>query len=128
MITTNAAAVANYKSITSQIRAQAGNNPDKIKVEGERYEITDAFQVSSPEGDYTVRKGSFFDNDLKTRDKVAVDMARTADGIKESREFEHYSEKKLIFLTDERMNVKTQGVQENGMSWSTFVREWNFSV
>lgn len=73
-------------------------------------------------------KGSFFDNDLKTRDKVAVDMAPTADGAKESREFEHYSEKKFILFTDERMNVKTSAIQEVGMSWSTFGREWNFSI
>jgi hypothetical protein len=127
-VITKSTAPANYQSITSQIRAQAGNNPDKIKVDGERYEVTDAFQVSSPEGDYTVRKGSFFDNDLKTRDKVAVDMAPTADGIKESREYEHYSQKKLIFLTDERLNVKSEVTQELGMSWSHFSREWNFSV
>lgn len=127
MITSNSAAVANYTSITSQIRAQA-SNPEKVQVNGDRFEVVDAFQVSSPEGDYTVRKGSFFDNDLKTRDKVAVDMAPTADGTHEAREYEHYSEKKLVFFTDERMSVKNSGGQQSGGSFSSFSREWNFSV
>ena len=95
-------AAQHFVSVKDSIRQQS-SNPEKVKQDGDRYEVVDSFQVSSPSGDYTVRKGSFFDNDLKTRDKVAVDMAPTADGTRESRSYEHYSKKNLLIFTDERL-------------------------
>ncbi len=103
-------ATQHFLSVKDSIRQQAGN-PAKVKQDGERYEVVDSFQVSSPSGDYTIRKGSFFDNDLKTRDQVAVDMAPTAEGIRESRSYEHYSAKKLIFFTDERLKFDNRITQ-----------------
>ena len=120
-------AAQHFVSVKDSIRQQS-SNPEKVKQDGERYEVVDSFQVSSPSGDYTVRKGSFFDNDLKTRDKVSVDMAPTADGTRESRSYEHYSKKNLLIFTDERLkfdNAITQSGPNGHSSMSTSV---DFSI
>src|SRR5688500_16566676 len=98
MIDTRAAAVANFNAIKDSISQHAGSG-DQVKKEGDTFQVVDSFQVSSPDGDYTVRKGSSFDNDPKTRDTVSVVMA-AKDGVQESRQFEHYSAKKLIFFKE----------------------------
>ena len=120
-------AAQHFVSVKDSIRQQA-SNPEKVKQDGDRYEVVDSFQVSSPSGDYTVRKGSFFDNDLKTRDKVAVDMSPTADGTRESRSYEHYSAKKLVFFTDERLKFDNGIVQSGPNGHSAMSTSVDFSI
>ena len=116
MISSRAEAVANFNAIKGQIRQHAG---ESVKAEGETYTVTDHFQVSSPEGNYTVYKGSSFDSDPKTRDTIQVAMA-PKDGVSETRTFENYSAKKLWVFNEERLTVSTQQTQQgNGAVFSS---------
>lgn len=108
MISSRAEAVANFNAIKDQIRQRSGAS---VKSEGETYTVTDHFQVTSPEGNYTVYKGSSFDSDPKTRDTIQVALA-TKDGVDENRTFEHYSAKKLWVFNEERLTVSTQQTQK----------------
>ncbi len=106
MIDTNKASAQKFLQIKDQIRQKAGSG-EQVKVAGDNYEVVETFQVSSPDGDYSVLKGSRFDNDLKTRDKISVRMEPNGDVVKETRDYEHYGKKGWIF-TDERLSVTFQ--------------------
>lgn len=116
-----------FFSVKDSIRQQSGDSA-KVKQDGERYEVLDSFQVSSPQGDYTVRKGSFFDNDLKTRDQISVDMAPTPEGVRESRSYEHYGAKKLVFFNEERLKFDNQITQVSAGGHSSFSTSVDFSI
>lgn len=112
MIQSNAASARQFQQIKDQIRDRATAGSE-VKVDGDNYQVVDNFQVQDPGGNYTVLKGSRFDNDLKTRDKITVSMEPSGEISKETREFEHYSQKKLFFLTDERLSVTVQQVTQS---------------
>jgi uncharacterized iron-regulated membrane protein len=128
-INTRTAAVQNFNDIKAEVRLRAASGDQElIKVQGDRYEVTESYSVESPSGNYTVRGGSFFDNDPKTRDKVAVDMHQKAEGTTESRRFEQYSAKKLIFFSEDRLAVEvTKGQQGNG-AWFSSTGKFDFSI
>jgi hypothetical protein len=128
-INSRSAAVQNYSDITSQIRQKAASGePGPIKVQGDRYEVTESYSVEDPNGNYTVRGGSFFDNDPKTRDKVAVDMHQLAQGTTEARRYEQYSAKKLVFFSEDRLAVEVTKGQEGNGSWFSLTSKFDFSM
>lgn len=117
-------AITSFNAIKSQIRQHSG---ESVKVEGETYTVTDSFQVSSPDGDYTIRKGSSFDNDPKTRDTISVALAPKG-GVQENRQFEHYSAKKLLVFNEERLTVTTQSVAQGNGGWSSSESKVDFAL
>lgn len=118
MIESRAGYVANFNAIKDSIRQQASKG-EHVKVEGDTYTVTDSFVVGAPDGNYTVRAKSSFDNDPKTKDTVSVAL-HDKDGVQENREYVHYSAKKLVFFNDERLTVNTQKHQQgNGAIFVT---------
>ncbi|MCA9790682.1 MAG: hypothetical protein KC910_02775 [Candidatus Eremiobacteraeota bacterium] len=98
--------VARYHAIKTGIQQAASEHPEQISVQGDRYEVTT--DLSLPEGH--IKAGSFFDNDLATRDKVTVSQGG------ETQTFEHFSEKRGFWpvrWTVERMQFD-QAVQQAG--------------
>ncbi|MBT9581945.1 hypothetical protein IV102_01265 [bacterium] len=127
MIDSNANSVRKFNQIKDQIRdrAKAG---EQVKVDGDNFQVVESFSVSDPEGNYTVLKDSRFDNDLKTRDKVSISLEPKGDLVKETRDYEHYSQKKLVFFTDERLSVTVQQVKQNEGGFSHLGGSSDFSV
>lgn len=86
--------------------AQKPDNQTLFKQEGDRFELTQDVRFPLDGQQVVVKKGSAFDNDIKTRDKIS--METIVDGTVQSDTFEHFSERKgLIFKKDQEMLTVT---------------------
>lgn len=108
-----------YNSLKSTLQqaAQKPSNDALFSKNGDRVELNQS--VSFPfEGEkIVVKKGSAFDNDIKTPDKISLESSR--EGVTQSDTFEHFSERKgLIFKRDQEMLKVTYSESQAG-GWSS---------
>lgn len=86
--------------------AQKSNNQAFFKQEGDRIELTQDVRIPLDGQQVVVKKGSAFDNDVKTRDKISLETA--VDSTVQADTFEHFSERKgLLFKRDQEMLTVT---------------------
>ena len=92
------------------------SNDSVFKRTGDRFELTQDVRMPFEGQSIVVKKGSAFDNDIKTRDKISVE-SQNGNAI-QSDSFEHFSEKRgLIFKRDQEMLQVTYG-ERQGMNFS----------
>ena len=94
-----------YNQLKSTLEKAAAKptNQEYFKTQGDRVELTQDVSFSLDGQKVVVSKGSAFDNDIKTRDRIST-RSQAADGTIHNDSFEHYSERRgLIFKRDQEM-------------------------
>ncbi len=107
-----------FNSIKSKLQsaAQKTSNEGLFKREKDRFELTQSVKFPLDGQTIVVQKGSAFDNDIKTRDKISVETQ--VEGGVQTDTFEHFSERKgLIFKRDREMLQVTYSDRQ-GMNFS----------
>lgn len=99
-----------FTGIKSKLQEAAAKpaNEALFKRDGDRFELTQSVKFPFEGQEMIVKKGSAFDNDIKTRDKISVETK--AGEVTQQDTFEHFSERKgLIFKHDQEMLTVTYG-------------------
>ena len=108
-------AVERYNALKSTLEtdSQKPSNGSLFSQQGDRFELTQNVRVPIDGQDVVIKKGSAFDNDIKTKDTISTEI-RTEQGV-QSDTFEHYSERRgLIFKRDQEMMQVTLADQVVG--------------
>ena len=97
-------ALSRYNTLKSKLQQAASKpeNQDYFATNGDRVELTSNVSFSLDGQKVVIDKGSFFDNDIKTRDIIST-RSESMGTVQKDR-FEHFSERKgLIFKRDQEM-------------------------
>jgi hypothetical protein len=95
-------AVERYDTLKTTLEKASKSNNDIFSQKGDRFELTQNVSVPIDGQDVVIKKGSAFDNDIKTKDTISTEI-RTPDGV-QADTYEHYSERRgLIFKKDQEM-------------------------
>lgn len=108
-------AMERYNALKSTLEtaSQKPSNSALFTQQGDRFELTQNVRVPIDGQDVVIKKGSAFDNDIKTKDTISTEI-RTEQGV-QSDKFEHYSERRgLIFKRDQEMMQVTLSDQVMG--------------
>lgn len=112
-------AYSRYNAIKAKLQQAAAkpSNESLFKQDGDRFELTQTVRFPFEGQPLVVKEGAVFDNDLKTRDKIAVETT-AANGTVQTDTFEHFSERRgLIFKRDQEMLTATYS-DRNGFNFS----------
>ena len=105
----------NLKATLQKATAKPSNEA-LFKQDGDRFELTRDVSMPLDGQNVVVKKGSAFDNDIKTRDTITVQSQEG--GVVQSDKFEHFSEKRgFIFKRDQEMLEVTYSDRQ-GMNFS----------
>ena len=108
-------ALERYNALKSTLEtaSQKPSNSSLFSQQGDRFELTQNVRVPIDGQDVVIKKGSAFDNDIKTKDTISTEI-RTEQGAQNDT-FEHYSERRgLIFKRDQEMMQVTLADQVMG--------------
>ena len=97
-------ALSRYNTLKSKLQQAASKpeNQDYFATNGDRVELTSNVSFSLDCQKVVIDKGSYFDNDIKTRDIIST-RSESMGTVQKDR-FEHFSERKgLIFKRDQEM-------------------------
>lgn len=101
-------AIDQFQAAKSALKSASENpnNAPYFQVSGDRVELSQNVSFPLDGHKVVVKKGSHFDNDITTPDKVTLE--RQNGGTLETDTFEHFSEKRgLIFKRDQEMLTVT---------------------
>ena len=105
----------NLKATLQKATAKPANKA-LFKQDGDRFELTQDVSMPLDGKNVVVKKGSAFDNDIKTRDTITVQSQEG--NVAQSDKFEHFSEKRgFIFKRDQEMLEVTYSDRQ-GMGFS----------
>lgn len=114
--------IQRYNSLKDTLRqaSQKPANKAVFKQDGDRIQLTENVSLSFGGETLTVKKGSAFDEDIKTRDKISTELKGEGYNTQVDT-FEHYSEPRgwWIFKRDQEMLKVGMGdrvISENGAS------------
>ena len=112
-------AMERYSSLKSTLQ-QAARKPGNDAVfskNGDRVELNQNVSFPFEGSKVVVKKGSAFDNDIKTPDKISLESSH--EGVTQTDTFEHFSERRgLIFKRDQEMLKVTYSESQAG-AWSS---------
>lgn len=112
--------LARFNTIKSKLQ-QAAAKPENNAVfsqKGDRFELTQNVSFPVDGQKVVVKKGSAFDNDIKTKDTIST-QSETMGTVQEDR-FEHFSERRgWLFKRDQEMLAVTYTDKQGMMNHSS---------